>query len=86
MLMVCKNQDASCAQLFLNKLKLNSLYFDRLCNECLRFRGSPKVGINGMGIRRRYIFLLSKAMVRSVENERNAVKSVGPGPRNARSA
>ena len=53
---------------------------------CLRSRDSPEVGIKGMGMRRKSIFLLLKAKVHSVENVEFVGKSAGTGPKNARSA
>ena len=52
---------------------------------CLRSRNSLGAGIKGPSMEKRYIFLLSKAMVCSAVNAGTTGKSAGNGSKNARS-
>jgi len=84
MLMASKNQDTQYARWILDKLKLNSPNFDRLCNNVSEIRDSSKARIKGEGMRRMFIFLLFKVAVNLVENAELAGKSAETGPKSAR--
>ena len=84
--MVHKNQNTLHVQLILNKVKLSGCVFYRLCQRVYEIQGLTKSRIKGLDTKRRYIFLLLKAMVCSLENAGTTVNAVGTGPRNTRSS
>ena len=83
MLMACKNNDTSSARLILDELKSKSPNSMGCARVSLRYSNSQRVGDEVVPTKRRYTFLLLKAMEHSRENVGTATKYANSKPRDA---